>query len=265
MEPLRSLVRAPEERRPRQRSQRSTNARTEETAWPCGLTFERRAQRQFSGHANLRAAVACLCHAAPTASPQPAPGSGAPLAVPADDTKAHQAEAVESHESEATDLEVDRFSEEPEPEESVEPTRSAKPFSRREIQQVKKQMIRASTDAYDGNCPCAYDTDVRGRSCGRRSAYSRPGGESPLCYSKDITDEMVREFLRARESTRRSSRTSFGRPGHEPGRPGHRDRRPGHEPRRPGHDLAVPDTTRGTGLVNEGQCSVRVASVALPP
>jgi outer membrane biosynthesis protein TonB len=33
-----------------------------------------------------------------------------------------------------------------------------------------------------GSCECPYDTDNRGRSCGRRSAYSRPGGTAPACY-----------------------------------------------------------------------------------
>ncbi|MBN8564773.1 MAG: SH3 domain-containing protein [Leptolyngbya sp. UWPOB_LEPTO1] len=33
-----------------------------------------------------------------------------------------------------------------------------------------------------GSCECPYDTDKRGRSCGRRSAYSRPGGAAPACY-----------------------------------------------------------------------------------
>lgn len=33
-----------------------------------------------------------------------------------------------------------------------------------------------------GSCQCPYDTDSRGRQCGARSAYSRPGGGSPRCY-----------------------------------------------------------------------------------
>lgn len=33
-----------------------------------------------------------------------------------------------------------------------------------------------------GSCQCPYDTDSRGRQCGARSAYSRPGGGSPQCY-----------------------------------------------------------------------------------
>lgn len=42
--------------------------------------------------------------------------------------------------------------------------------------------VRASVS---GSCDCPYDTDKRGRSCGKRSAYSRPGGRSPVCYVRD--------------------------------------------------------------------------------
>lgn len=34
----------------------------------------------------------------------------------------------------------------------------------------------------EGSCQCPYDLDSRGRECGGRSAYSRPGGSSPVCY-----------------------------------------------------------------------------------
>ena len=33
-----------------------------------------------------------------------------------------------------------------------------------------------------GSCDCPYDLMRNGRSCGGRSAYSRPGGRSPACY-----------------------------------------------------------------------------------
>lgn len=39
--------------------------------------------------------------------------------------------------------------------------------------------VRASQS---GSCDCPYDTDSRGNRCGDRSAYSRPGGSSPVCY-----------------------------------------------------------------------------------
>lgn len=33
-----------------------------------------------------------------------------------------------------------------------------------------------------GTCDCPYDLMRNGRACGGRSAYSRPGGRSPVCY-----------------------------------------------------------------------------------
>jgi hypothetical protein len=45
-----------------------------------------------------------------------------------------------------------------------------------------------------GSCPCPYNVDRAGRMCGRRSAYSRPGGASPICYDKDVTQKMVDDW-----------------------------------------------------------------------
>ncbi len=40
-------------------------------------------------------------------------------------------------------------------------------------------------DPVVGSCSCPYDTDRAGRRCGGRSAYSKPGGASPKCYTTD--------------------------------------------------------------------------------
>lgn len=37
-----------------------------------------------------------------------------------------------------------------------------------------------------------------GRVCGKRSAYSRAGGATPLCYPDDISNESAEKFLRRR-------------------------------------------------------------------
>jgi hypothetical protein len=58
-------------------------------------------------------------------------------------------------------------------------------------QHIKRQIIRESLAAYPGNCPCPYKPDRAGRSCGKRSAYSRPGGRQPVCYETDVTKEML--------------------------------------------------------------------------
>ncbi|WP_437595050.1 hypothetical protein [Sorangium sp. So ce1000] len=64
---------------------------------------------------------------------------------------------------------------------------------------IRKALIAESRAAYSGNCPCPYDTDRAGRQCGKRSAYSRPGGAAPLCYDHDVTQEMIAEY-RARDA-----------------------------------------------------------------
>ena len=60
--------------------------------------------------------------------------------------------------------------------------------------QIRKVLIAESRAEYSGNCPCPYDTDKAGRSCGKRSAYSRPGGAAPQCYDRDVTAEMIQAY-----------------------------------------------------------------------
>src|SRR4029077_16060166 len=58
-------------------------------------------------------------------------------------------------------------------------------------QAIRAAIIQQSLASYYGSCPCPYNTDRGGRRCGGRSAYSRPGGETPLCFDSDVSDEMV--------------------------------------------------------------------------
>jgi hypothetical protein len=60
--------------------------------------------------------------------------------------------------------------------------------------QVKAMMIQDSMASYSGRCPCPYNLASNGSQCGRRSAYSKPGGYAPLCYDTDITAEMVNQY-----------------------------------------------------------------------
>jgi hypothetical protein len=65
-------------------------------------------------------------------------------------------------------------------------------------------IVQASRDQYHaGGRPCACpDGSMRnGRSCGGRSAYSRPGGAAPLCYPSDVTAAMI-ESYRQRQASR---------------------------------------------------------------
>ncbi|MBO6816401.1 MAG: SH3 domain-containing protein [Rhizobiaceae bacterium] len=62
------------------------------------------------------------------------------------------------------------------------------------VAQIKQLLIQRSHAYYSGNCPCPYNTTASGRRCGGRSAYSRPGGASPLCYPSDVSEAMVAEY-----------------------------------------------------------------------
>lgn len=65
--------------------------------------------------------------------------------------------------------------------------------------QVRQMIIRDSIAAYPGVCACPYNVMQNGdavgaaewRRCGGRSAYSKPGGFSPRCYPKDVSDDEV--------------------------------------------------------------------------
>jgi hypothetical protein len=62
---------------------------------------------------------------------------------------------------------------------------------------VKQAIIRESIARYPGNCPCPYSVMRNGRRCGRRSAYSKPGGYAPKCFPEDVTAKDVAEHQAA--------------------------------------------------------------------
>ena len=64
---------------------------------------------------------------------------------------------------------------------------------------IKNQIIAESIASYPGNCPCPYNLAKNGSHCGKRSAYSRPGGYSPLCYESDVTPEMIEAYKKRKE------------------------------------------------------------------
>ena len=65
------------------------------------------------------------------------------------------------------------------------------------------QASRAQYHAGGRPCACPDDTMRNGRACGGRSAYSRPGGASPLCYPSDVTAAMI-ESYRQRSASRQA-------------------------------------------------------------
>ncbi|AHG19705.1 hypothetical protein Z042_08790 [Chania multitudinisentens RB-25] len=59
---------------------------------------------------------------------------------------------------------------------------------------VKKMIIQESIQAYPGNCPCPFNSARNGSRCGKRSAWSRAGGYTPICYKEEVTKEMINEW-----------------------------------------------------------------------
>lgn len=64
--------------------------------------------------------------------------------------------------------------------------------------QIKERIIQESINSYPGSCPCPYNRTRNGSRCGKRSAYSKPGGYEPICYKSDITDKMVKDYNTSR-------------------------------------------------------------------
>ncbi|MFK7880661.1 SH3 domain-containing protein [Roseobacter sp.] len=68
----------------------------------------------------------------------------------------------------------------------------------REIQAARNEIIQQSIRAYSGSCPCPYNRDRAGRQCGGRSAWSRPGGYSPICYDSDVSEARLNTYFARR-------------------------------------------------------------------
>ena len=60
--------------------------------------------------------------------------------------------------------------------------------------QVKQRIIDDSISSHPGTCACPFNAARNGSSCGRRSAWSKAGGYSPICYKKEVSKEMVTEW-----------------------------------------------------------------------
>ncbi|WP_369292627.1 SH3 domain-containing protein [Sinorhizobium sp. 7-81] len=59
---------------------------------------------------------------------------------------------------------------------------------------IVQRIIAESISGYSGSCPCPESRDRAGRRCGRRSAYSKPGGAAPICYPGDVSRAMINAF-----------------------------------------------------------------------
>lgn len=59
---------------------------------------------------------------------------------------------------------------------------------------IRRLIVQESISRYSGRCPCPYNVMHNGRRCGGNSAYSRPGGASPICYPSDVTEAHIQAF-----------------------------------------------------------------------
>jgi hypothetical protein len=60
--------------------------------------------------------------------------------------------------------------------------------------EVRQFIIQESIASYPGNCPCPYNRAANGSKCGKRSAWSRAGGYSPICYPEKVTQQLIDEW-----------------------------------------------------------------------
>lgn len=70
--------------------------------------------------------------------------------------------------------------------------------NRLSIAQIADTIVKESRQAYykTGHpCACPYDLARHGSRCGRRSAYTRPGGASPKCYpDRDVSESDIARY-----------------------------------------------------------------------
>jgi len=59
---------------------------------------------------------------------------------------------------------------------------------------IKQAIIKESIASYPETCACPYNSARNGSSCGGRSAWSRGGGYSPMCYPKDVSKADVAAY-----------------------------------------------------------------------
>jgi hypothetical protein len=89
------------------------------------------------------------------------------------------------------------------------PPAALPPIDKREAQvlsavAIAALIVKESRSAYYATghpCACPDDRMRNGHACGGRSAYSRPGGATPLCYPTDVSAEMIGNY-RARLAQR---------------------------------------------------------------
>lgn len=60
--------------------------------------------------------------------------------------------------------------------------------------EVKQRIIDESISGHPGTCACPFNIARDGSQCGGRSAWSRPGGNTPICFQDEVTEKMMMEW-----------------------------------------------------------------------
>ena len=66
---------------------------------------------------------------------------------------------------------------------------------------LREAMVAESIAQYRGSCACPESTMRGGRRCGANSAWSKGGGQRPLCYAAEVTPQMLASY-KARKNLR---------------------------------------------------------------
>lgn len=59
---------------------------------------------------------------------------------------------------------------------------------------LREAMVAESIAQYRGACACPESTMRNGRRCGAHSAWSKGGGQKPLCYASDVNPQMLEAY-----------------------------------------------------------------------
>ena len=75
---------------------------------------------------------------------------------------------------------------------------------------IIQEIIYNSISSYSGKCACPYQRTSNGSRCGKRSAYSKPGGYEPFCFPEDITEDIVNAFINSVKTDKNSAAKVLG-------------------------------------------------------
>jgi len=150
--------------------------------------------------AALRADVKAYerCVSTPSSVAASAPAAPRVRALPAIRPSAGPAQAdVEPSANPLTRTLASRVEPRPQELSPAEPANLRSPPTVMSDDTIRRTIIEQSIARYAGSCPCPYNVDRGGRRCGGRSAYSRPGGASPICYPSDVPVSAIATYSQA--------------------------------------------------------------------